>query len=157
MDDATPHEVADRPAHPAGSTTGTAPDPSGHTTRRPSIAYLSYSSGEFDARTIRMARSAIAAGYDVTVYARWHPGLPPVEELDGYRLVRAPFDWQMAFPLLRGLARRRARRAMAAAVGRRRAPGTRAMPAAPPRTTGRAGSRPARRGCGRSSAAASGS
>jgi glycosyltransferase involved in cell wall biosynthesis len=85
------------------------------TDRRPRIAYLSFSSGEYDARTFRMARSAIAAGYRVTVYARWHPGLAPVEERDGYRLVRAPFDWRLAIPGLRGAARRRAAREMAAA------------------------------------------
>lgn len=78
------------------------------------IAYLSYSSGEFDGRTLRMARSAIAAGHDVTVYARWQAGLPLVEERDGYRLIRAPWDWRMAIPGLRGRARRSARAAAAA-------------------------------------------
>jgi glycogen(starch) synthase len=53
-----------------------------------------------------MARSAIDAGYEVTIYARWHPGLPPVEQLDGYRLVRAPFGWRLLVPGLRGRARR---------------------------------------------------
>ncbi|MEO5884130.1 MAG: hypothetical protein ABIQ58_01240, partial [Candidatus Limnocylindrales bacterium] len=81
--------------------------------RAPRIAYLSFSSGEYDARTMRMARSAIAAGYHVSVYTRWHPGLPAVEERDGYRLVRVPFDWQLAIPGLRGGARRRAAAAMA--------------------------------------------
>src|SRR5262245_29495890 len=84
--------------------------------RRPRVAYLSFSSGEFDARTMRMARSAMAAGYDVTVYARWHPGLPPVEERDGYRLIRAPFDWELAIPGLRRGAYRRAQAAMAEAA-----------------------------------------
>jgi glycosyltransferase involved in cell wall biosynthesis len=85
--------------------------------RRPRrIAYLSFSSGEYDARTFRMARSAIAAGYEVAVYARWHPGLPPVEERDGYRLVRVPYDWQLAVPGLRGGARRQAAAAMAEAA-----------------------------------------
>ena len=74
---------------------------------RPSIAYVSYSSGEFDARTIRMARSALAAGYRVTVYARWYPGLPLTEERDGYRIIRPPFEWRLAVPGLRGAARRR--------------------------------------------------
>lgn len=83
--------------------------------RAPRIAYLSFSSGEYDARTMRMARSSIAAGYDVSVYSRWHPGLAAVEERDGYRLVRVPFDWQLAIPGLRGGARRRAAAAMAAA------------------------------------------
>jgi glycosyltransferase involved in cell wall biosynthesis len=62
------------------------------------IAYLSYSSAIYDARTFRMARSAVEAGDDVTVYARWEPGLPLVEEHDGYRLVRAPWAWQYAIP-----------------------------------------------------------
>lgn len=81
--------------------------------RAPRIAYLSYSTGEFDARTFRMARSAIRAGYHVTVYARWHPGLRPVEERDGYQLVRASWDWRFAVPGLRGLASRRVAAAMA--------------------------------------------
>jgi glycosyltransferase involved in cell wall biosynthesis len=63
-----------------------------------------------------MARSAIAAGYEVTVYARWHPGLPPTEERDGYRLIRVPYEWQLAVPGLRARARRRAAAAMAAAA-----------------------------------------
>ena len=84
--------------------------------RSPRIAYLSYSSGEYDARTFRMARSAIAAGYHVTVYARWHPGLPPIEEREGYRLIRVPFDWRLAVPGLRRAARREAKAAMAEAA-----------------------------------------
>lgn len=60
-----------------------------------------------------MARSAVAAGYEVTVYARWYPGLAVSEEHDGYRVVRAPWDWRLAVPGLRGRARRRAARAMA--------------------------------------------
>src|SRR5437868_3135054 len=42
---------------------------------RPRLGILSYSSGEYDARSFRIARSAIAAGYDVTIYTRWHPPL----------------------------------------------------------------------------------
>jgi glycosyltransferase involved in cell wall biosynthesis len=80
---------------------------------RPRIAYLSFSSGEYDARTFRMARSAIDAGWDVTVYARWHRGLAPVEERDGYRIIRAPRDWRYIIPGLRRIARRRYRAAMA--------------------------------------------
>ncbi len=79
---------------------------------RPRIAYLSYSSGEYDARSFRMARSAIAAGWDVTVYSRWHRGLPAVEERDGYRLVRVPHDWRFLVPGLRRVMRRRYRAAM---------------------------------------------
>lgn len=80
--------------------------------RRPRIAYLTYGSGQYDARTFRMARSAIAAGYDVTVYARWSQGLPVIDERDGYRVVRTPFDWRLAIPGLRGAARRRLANAM---------------------------------------------
>ena len=83
---------------------------------RPSVAYLSYSWGEYDARSFRMARSAIRAGYRVTIYTRWHPGLPPVEEHDGYRLIRAPIDWKLAVPGLRNGARTRAAAAMAASA-----------------------------------------
>jgi glycosyltransferase involved in cell wall biosynthesis len=71
------------------------------------IAYLSYSSGEFDARSFRMARSAIEAGFEVVIYARWEPGLARVEEHDGYRVVRAPWDWRQAVPRLRRRRRRR--------------------------------------------------
>ena len=67
-----------------------------------------------------MAKSAVEAGWDVTVYARWHRGLAPVEERDGYRLVRAPRDWRYLVPGLRRLARRRYRAAMAHAASRRR-------------------------------------
>ena len=84
--------------------------------RRPRIAYLSFSTGEYDARTFRMARSALDAGYDVVMYSRWHAGQPPVEELDGYRLVRAPFSWRLIVPGLRGPARRKIRREMAEAA-----------------------------------------
>ena len=73
------------------------------------VAYLTYGSGLFDARTYRMARSAIEAGYEVTVYARWEPGLPLVETFDGYRLVRAPWTWQHAVPGLARFARPRER------------------------------------------------
>ncbi|MEO8436828.1 MAG: glycosyltransferase [Chloroflexota bacterium] len=81
--------------------------------RRPRIAFLSFSRGEYDARTFRMAKSAVDAGWQVTVYARWHRGLAPVEERDGYRVVRAPRDWRYIVPGLRGIARRRYRAAMA--------------------------------------------
>jgi glycogen(starch) synthase len=80
---------------------------------RPRIAYLSYSSGEYDARALRMAKSAVKAGWDVTVYARWHRGLAVVEERDGFRLVRAPKDWRYLVPGLRRVARRRYRAVLA--------------------------------------------
>lgn len=86
-------------------TSGVPLDPSG--TGRLRIAYLSFSSGEFDARTFRMARSAMQAGYDVTIYARLHAGLPEVEIRDGVRLVRVPFDWRLAVPVLGRLIRGR--------------------------------------------------
>jgi len=80
---------------------------SAESSSRGRIAYLTYGSGLFDARTYRMAHSAIEAGYEVSVYARWEPGLPLVETLDGYRLVRAPWAWQGAVPGLARLARPR--------------------------------------------------
>jgi glycosyltransferase involved in cell wall biosynthesis len=83
--------------------------------RKPTIAYLSYSTGEFDARTFRMAESAIDAGYRVRVYSRWHPGQLPREDRGDYELIRVPFDWRLGVPLLRKAARRRAFAAMAAA------------------------------------------
>lgn len=104
-----------RAAHDPAVTPKTAVTPM-TAVRRPRIAYLSYSTGEYDARTFRMARSAIDAGYDVVVYSRWHPGQPPVEELDGYRLVRAPFSWRLIIPGLRRPARRTIRREMAEAA-----------------------------------------
>ena len=82
--------------------------------RRPRIAYLSFSSAEFDARTFRMARSAMDAGFEVVVYARWHRQTAAVEERDGYRIVRVPFNWKLAVPGLRRRELRRARASMAA-------------------------------------------
>ena len=83
--------------------------------RQPTIAYLSYSTGEFDARTFRMAESALDAGYRVRVYSRWHPGQLPREDRGDYELIRVPFDWRLGVPFLRDGARRRAAAAMAAA------------------------------------------
>ena len=71
------------------------------------IAYLSYSSGQHDARTMRMARSAIEAGYAVSVYARWEPGLPVREPGPGYEIVRVPADETWLLPGAGGAARRR--------------------------------------------------
>lgn len=45
-----------------------------------------------------MARSAIDNGDEVTVYGRWEPGLPLVEERDGYRVIRAPWTWKALLP-----------------------------------------------------------
>lgn len=106
--------IEDPTATPASATSpATAPaDEPGARGRQ--IAYLSYSDGLHDARTFRMARTAVEAGYAVTVYARWYPGLPVVERRDGYRLVRAPWSWHLVIPGLRGRARRRAAAAMVA-------------------------------------------
>jgi glycosyltransferase involved in cell wall biosynthesis len=83
------------------------------------IAILSYSDGRFDGRSRRIAQSARSAGYTTVVYARWEPGLPFVEDVNGLRIVRAPVDWRRAVPGLRGLARRAfARERAAAAAGR---------------------------------------
>jgi glycosyltransferase involved in cell wall biosynthesis len=85
------------------------------------IAYLSYSTAEFDSRSHRMARSAVEAGASVTIYARWEPGLAFAEERSGYRIVRVPFELRMAIPGLRATGRRRLSRMMAA---RTAAPGS---------------------------------
>jgi glycogen(starch) synthase len=81
--------------------------------RRPRIAYLSYSTAEFDSRTRRMATSARSAGHDVTVYARWEPGLPLEDDGSGIRLVRVPAHVALAIPGLRWLGRRRLARRFA--------------------------------------------
>ncbi len=70
------------------------------------LAILSYSNGRFDARSRRIARSAAAAGYLPVVYARWEPGLPFDEDLDGFRVVRAPVDLRWIVPGFRSAARR---------------------------------------------------
>jgi glycogen synthase len=49
--------------------------------------------GEFDSRTWRIARSCVARGHDVTVLARSGPGLPEREtDPAGYRIVRVAVD-----------------------------------------------------------------
>ena len=101
-------------------------------TARPRIAYLSYSTGQFDARAHRMARSAIDAGYDVTVYARWEPGLPLREELRGYPLIRVPSNWRLGVPGFRQAGRRRL--AMAARRAEREAAGEGRSASEAPRT-----------------------
>jgi glycogen(starch) synthase len=83
------------------------------------LAILSYSSAEFDARTQRIAMSAVEAGWQVTVYARSEPGLPELVEAAGYRIVRVPTDINLAIPGLRWRGRRRlAARRMAKGPGR---------------------------------------
>ena len=71
------------------------------------IAYLSYSSAEWDSRTQRMARTSVDAGYGVTVYARWESGLPLDEDRGGYRVVRVPTVEDLAIPGRRGHGRKR--------------------------------------------------
>jgi len=90
-------------------------DPTPTPSRARRVAYLSFSIAEFDARTLRMARTARAAGYEVVVYARWKPGLPVTEDRDGILIVRASSDWRLIVPGLRAGARRRVSAAMAAA------------------------------------------
>ena len=81
----------------------------------PRIAYLTYSSAEFDGRTRRMARTALAAGYEVVVYARWQPGVPFEEDGLGYRVIRVPAVPDLAIPWRRRRGRRRLRDIMAGA------------------------------------------
>jgi glycosyltransferase involved in cell wall biosynthesis len=95
------------------------------------IAYLTFGTGEYDARTLRMARTAMAAGYEAVVYARWYPGLPVREERDGLRIVRAPFDWRLAVPGLRGPARVRLDAEMARAAVAERVADAEEAPAEP--------------------------
>lgn len=100
------------------------------------LAILSYSNGRFDARSRRIARSAAAAGCEVVVYARWEPGLPFEEDLDGLRLVRAPILLRMAVPGLRRGGRRAIERLRASSPGGERARPARTSPARLPRTWG---------------------
>jgi glycosyltransferase involved in cell wall biosynthesis len=106
--------------------------------RRRRIAFVSFSTGAYDSRTERMARSVLDAGHDVVAYARWEPGLPLIEQRDGYRLVRVPVDTRMAIPGLAGRARRR----LAAQVAASEAAAG-AAPATP--VAGAAGAAPATR------------
>jgi glycosyltransferase involved in cell wall biosynthesis len=93
---------------------------------RKGIAYLTYSTGQFDSRTQRMARSAVERGYSVVVYARLEPGLPLESQGSGYRIVRTPAVAELAIPGLRGRGRRRLaqlrRDAAAAQVAREASP-----------------------------------
>ena len=62
--------------------------------------------GEFDSRTYRIARSAAARGHSVTVLARWAPGLPREETHSaGYRIVRTPVSVTEGLPLPAALRR----------------------------------------------------
>ena len=64
------------------------------------------STGEFDSRTYRIARTLHERGHEVTVLARWKPGLPredvhPV----GYRILRVDAETLDGLPLVGGLLR----------------------------------------------------
>lgn len=83
---------------------------------RPRLAILSYSNGRFDARTRRVAQSAGEVGFDVVAYARWEPGLPFEETVEGLRIVRAPIVLSTAIPGLRRSGRREIARLRAAAA-----------------------------------------
>jgi glycosyltransferase involved in cell wall biosynthesis len=104
--------------------------------RRNRIAYLSFSTGQFDSRTHRMAASAVEAGYAVTVYARWAPGLPLASDGPGYRILRAPVIPELAVPSLRERGRRKLaaimRGAAVASEGETPAPGTATSPVGRP-------------------------
>lgn len=56
--------------------------------RRLRIGIFSFTSAEFDSRSLRIARSAVAAGHEVTIYARRRRDLPREEFVDGYRIAR---------------------------------------------------------------------
>src|SRR6266545_1861145 len=91
MAETVAHEVG----APAGSELEADPRPD---RGRPRIAYLSWSTGEFDARTERMAATALAHGYDVVVYARLEPGLEPATDTAGYRIVRVAAESGRGIP-----------------------------------------------------------
>jgi len=74
---------------------------------RPRIAFLSYSTAEFDSRTQRIASSSIEAGYDVIVYARRLRDSALVSAGPGYHIIRVSSPWQFLVPGLRSFARKR--------------------------------------------------
>ena len=56
--------------------------------------------GEFDSRTYRIATSAARRGHDVTVLARWAPGLARDErQPGGFRIIRVPVSAADGLPL----------------------------------------------------------
>ena len=70
---------------------------------------------EFDSRTYRIASALVARGHEVTVLARWRPGLPEEEHHPaGYRIrrvkVSAGAGLPLPGPLYRGISRWRQRR-----------------------------------------------
>jgi glycosyltransferase involved in cell wall biosynthesis len=69
----------------------TAPDQGASVPQR--LVIVLPSTGEFDSRTWRIARSCVARGHEVTVLARSAPGLPDREtDPAGYRVVRVTVD-----------------------------------------------------------------
>ncbi len=60
------------------------------------------STGEFDSRTWRIATTLVGRGHEVTVLARWAPGLARDERVaGGYRVVRVPVSAVDGLPLPR--------------------------------------------------------
>ena len=65
------------------------------------------STGEFDTRSRRIGAGLVARGHDVTLVARWEPGLPHDERTaDGYRLLRLQVDPRDGLPIPGTLRRR---------------------------------------------------
>jgi glycosyltransferase involved in cell wall biosynthesis len=120
------------PAQPVDQDATIAPVPTSPRPRR--VAFLSYSTAEFDSRTLRMARSAVDAGYEVVIYALWRWGLPATEEQDGFRIVRVAHTWYQGLPGLGSLGRWSAARRMRRALARMRARGVTAVAGASPTT-----------------------
>jgi len=93
---------------------------------------------EFDSRTYRIASALAARGHDVTVLARWRPGLPEEEAHPaGYRIRRVKVSAGAGLPLpgpvYRAISRwRQGRREREAAVGPSGVPGAPAPPPASP-------------------------
>ena len=56
------------------------------------IGIVSPGTGRFDSRAHRIARSCVARGDTVTIYARRELGMPAEEQLDGYRVIRVPLQ-----------------------------------------------------------------
>ncbi len=56
------------------------------------IGIVSPGTGTFDSRAHRIARSCVARGDTVTIYARRELGMPAEEQLDGYRVIRVPLQ-----------------------------------------------------------------
>ena len=118
-------------AAPPASSAAPAAEPAGARVPVPQrLVLVLPSSGEFDSRTYRIARSALARGHTVTVLARWQAGLAREEDHPaGYRIIRIPASSADGLPF-RGFRawigrRLRARRAAAAGTA-----STRVAPAA---------------------------